>query len=242
MSVRVGSARIDERGSAIGGKAGDQTGREVATENWYLHGLLWYVLRAKDPAAREKIAQDMEYACANPKIGYDQGQNQSLLQVAKKVGYNCSKVQEPCETDCARLVRVCVLYAGIDSPDFYTGTELAVLYGTGKFSVLKSDKYCRSSDYLRRGDILVTRSRGHTVVVLDDGAKVKKETFKPYKVKITKDVNVRTKPRKASKQVMKPLVLKKGKEYTIVKKSRSGKWGKLKIGGWIALPGYTKKV
>lgn len=29
MSVRVGSARIDERGSAIGGKAGDQTGREV---------------------------------------------------------------------------------------------------------------------------------------------------------------------------------------------------------------------
>lgn len=240
--VRVGSARIDERGSAIGGKAGDQTGREVAIENWYLHGQLWYVLRAKSDKVREKIAQDMEWACANPNVGYDQGQNQTLWYVAEKVGFNCKKVQEPCETDCARLVRVCVWYAGIKAPDFYTGNELAVLYGTGAFSVLKSDKYCRSSDYLKRGDILVTRTKGHTVVVLDNGAKVKKPVFKPYKVEITKNVNVRVKASKASKQVMKPLVLKKGRKYTIVRVSKSGKWGKLKIGGWIALKGYTKKV
>lgn len=30
MSVKIGSARIDENGRARGGKAGDQTGKEVA--------------------------------------------------------------------------------------------------------------------------------------------------------------------------------------------------------------------
>ena len=42
---------------------------------------------------------------------------------------------------------------------------------TGKFDILKDDKYCKKPDYLLRGDILVTRTKGHTVVVLDDGAK-----------------------------------------------------------------------
>ena len=35
MAVKVGSARIDENGKAHGGKAGDQTGKEVSTQNWY---------------------------------------------------------------------------------------------------------------------------------------------------------------------------------------------------------------
>ena len=37
MSVKIGSARIDENGRAKGGKAGDQTGREVSTQSWYRH-------------------------------------------------------------------------------------------------------------------------------------------------------------------------------------------------------------
>ena len=170
--VQVGSARIDENGNAIGGKAGDQTGKEVAIEPWYRHGSGWYVIRAKDDKVRDRIAQDMEYACANPLIGYDQGQNQTLWQVVRFLGYNCSKVKTACETDCARLVRVCVWYAGVECQDFYTGTEKEVLYNTGQFDILAASKYCDSSDYLLRGDILVTRTKGHTVVVLDNGAKV----------------------------------------------------------------------
>ena len=82
MAVRVGSARIDERGQGYGGKAGDQTGKEVAIENYYVHSLGWYVVRAKKDSVREKIALDMEYACANKCIGYDMGDNQSLWKVA----------------------------------------------------------------------------------------------------------------------------------------------------------------
>ena len=58
--------------------------------------------------------------------------------------------------------------------DFYTVNEVAALVGTGEFLLFESDKYCASPDYLERGDILVTKTQGHTVVVLSNGAKVQK--------------------------------------------------------------------
>lgn len=176
MAVRVGSARHDENGKLRGGKAGDQTGVEVSKQNWYLHKKGWIVIRAKSAEVREKIAKDMEYACANPNIGYDQSQNYTLYNAAKKVGFDCSKVTTKVETDCSRLVRVCLAYAGIDTPVFYTGNQVETLKKTGKFDFLTSDKYCTSSNYLLRGDILVTKVTGHTVVVLNDGSKASKDS------------------------------------------------------------------
>lgn len=174
MAVRIGSARMDENGRLHGGKAGDQTGKEVSTQNWYLHSQGWRVFKAKDPAKAEKIAQDMEWACENPNIGYDQYQNQTLYQAAKPYKFNCKKVKVKCETDCSHLVRVCVLYAGIDVAEFSTASEPAALLATGAFTELKDDKYTRSSLYLERGMILVTKGKGHTVIVLTDGSKVVK--------------------------------------------------------------------
>ncbi len=63
------------------------------------------------------------------------------------------------------------LYAGVKVASFNTANEVSTLRATGKFDILKDDKYCKKPDYLLRGDILVTRTKGHTVVVLDDGAK-----------------------------------------------------------------------
>lgn len=170
MSVIIGSARIDENGNASGGRAGDNNGKEVSTQNWYLHNKGWVVIRAKSDAVRKKIAQDMQYACDNPCIGYDQSQNRTLFEIVKKLGYDCSKVHVDCETDCAQLVRVCVLYAGIKCDDFYTATEISVLSKTGAFDVLWDEKYCKHEDLLKAGDILCTPVKGHTVVVLTDGA------------------------------------------------------------------------
>lgn len=174
MAVKVGSARSDENKSAHSGKAGDQTGREVSTQNWYLHSKGWRVFRAKDPAKAEKIAQDMQWACDNSHIGYDQWERNSLYKVAEKVGFNCSKVTTNCETDCSALVRVCCAYAGIMGlpSDFRTGNMPSNLMKTGAFTEMTGSKYQASSDYLRRGDILVTKSSGHTVVVLSNGPKI----------------------------------------------------------------------
>ena len=126
--VRIGSARIDESGKLIGGQAGDQTGQEVAVEAWYRHDKGWVVIRAKDAAVRERIAQCMEAACANNNIGYDQSTSWDLYDKAKQYGWDCSKVNTPVETDCSSLVRVCVACAlQRDIPWFSTANEVEVL-------------------------------------------------------------------------------------------------------------------
>lgn len=168
-TVYIGSARIDERGKASGGQAGDQTGKEVSTQDWYKHSKGWVVLRPKDGAKAQKIAKGMQSACDNSNIGYDQTNNQSLWNLVKDKGFDPAKADKPCETDCARLVRVCCAYAGIMADDFYTATEATVLMRTGEFIKLTDSKYTDAPDYLGAGDILVTRSKGHTAVVLSNG-------------------------------------------------------------------------
>ena len=169
--IRIGSARNDENGKISGGKSGDQTGKEVSIQSWYAHKKGWIILRAKNPDTREKIARCMEAACANNHIGYDQNQRTSLFLIAQKIGYNPAWVTVDCETDCSELVHVCVAYAGIITPTFNTSTERSVLERTGKFETITNPKYTQSSEYLMRGDILVTAQKGHTVVVLDNGPK-----------------------------------------------------------------------
>ena len=174
MAVIIGSARGDERGAITGGQAGDQTGREVTTENWYLSSKGWRVLRAKNRKVAERIAWDMQAACDNNNIGYDQSNNQSLFFAVEPYGFDCSKAMYPVETDCSQLVRVCVCFAlNTVVPYFYTGDEADKLLATGAFVEL-GGMYATSSDYLKRGDILVTKTKGHTVVVLTNGSKVSK--------------------------------------------------------------------
>ena len=170
MSVLIGSARMNEFGVYEGGQDGDQTGVEVSTQDWYLHELGWYVIRAKSPEMRKKIAQDMRWACANDNIGYDMNNRAyTLTNEAKKYGYDVSKVNKPVSTNCAKLIRVCALYAGSTVRDFYTGNEVAAFRDTGEFDILTEDRYCKTDRNLLEGDILVTRSQGHTVAVLTDG-------------------------------------------------------------------------
>ena len=171
MAVIIGSARIDERGKISGGQAGNQTGKELSTQNWYLHSKGWRVFRAKGAEKAEKIARAMKSACENRNIGYDQYQRNTLYNLVKSRGFDPSKADKPTETDCSALVRVCCCYAGIMMGDFNTSTEAAMLMATGEFVELTGDKYTKQDDYLGAGDILVTRSKGHTVVALTNGSK-----------------------------------------------------------------------
>ena len=168
MAVLIGSAR-----SSYGNTTpGDQhSGLEVSTQNWYLHSKGWYVLRAKDASAREKISVAMEHACANNNIGYSQPTRNTLYANIKPYGFDPAKTTKKVNTDCSALVRVCVNYAGINVGDFITSNEVSVIMATGAFDKFTDDAHCKSSDHLLRGDILVTRTKGHTVVVLSNGAK-----------------------------------------------------------------------
>jgi len=175
-SVMIGSARSDERGRATGGAAGDQKGgKEVSTQAYYVHAKGWRVLRAKDAAAREKIAQAMEWACADKKIGYDQNQRETLRKAVEPYGWDIRRLNRNVETDCSALIRVCCCWAfqkdlGAGVSYFNTNTMCAALLGSGLFDEMTGSKYTAGSTYLLRGDILCTKTQGHTVVVLTSGS------------------------------------------------------------------------
>lgn len=172
MKVKVGSARRDENGNGRNGQAGDQDGYEVCSENWYPNKKGWNIIRAKEEAVRDKLAYAMRRACDNDNIGYDKNERYSAYNWCKKSNhgnYDPGTITVPVEVDCSALVRLCCAYAGIFTGDFYTGNEVSVLSTTGKFDIITDEAITGTSKYLMKGDILVTRTTGHTVIVLNDG-------------------------------------------------------------------------
>lgn len=172
MTVKIGHASGGETG-ARGGVAGDQTGREVKVSNWYSSS--WdFVARAKDPEIAGRIAEAAIAGAMNENIGYDQGERNTLLAEAKKVGFDLAKIAHPCETDCSAFASVCVLAAGVDlkfGSNLPTTSNLrSKLQATGAFDILTDRKYLTGSDYLKAGDVLCNEGV-HAVVVIDDGAK-----------------------------------------------------------------------
>lgn len=197
MIVYIGNAVCDENGKARGGQPGNQTGKELRIQAWYKNSKGWIVLRPKDRSVAEKIAWDCKAACDNMAIGYNQSKRNTLYNEAKQVGFDCSKVTVPCECDCSSLVRVCLWYAGIDVKNFNTASEKNVLSVTGKFDILTDTKYTTSSLYLKQGDILVTATKGHTAIVLNDGERADREDPEPPKpletlIRVKGSVRVRT--------------------------------------------------
>lgn len=168
----IGSARIDERGRASGGSAGDQKqvlsadGKdykgEVSMQEFYVDRRGWIILRPNSPTYAIAIASNMIIACNNKYLGYDQGGRYGIL----KYGVN---TKTPTECDCSSLIRDIIKEAtGIDPGDFTTANEVAVLMKTGLFS--KSEY--REGVQLHTGDILVTKTKGHTVCVVAGAARI----------------------------------------------------------------------
>lgn len=188
MSIIFGSARIDERGKASGGERGDQTGREVSTQPYYLHSGGWYVLRATSPKAANRMAENMIAACENAHFGYGQSDRDIGVSACKSVGWNCSKVTVNVNIDCSALVRVCVAYGtGIDVGDIYTGNERSVLLNTHLFEDVTSSVNFQNGSGLCVGDILVTRTKGHTGIIVS-GATVRIESVTSRDTQTTQKV------------------------------------------------------
>lgn len=179
MAVIIGSARSDEKGGITGGKAGDQkNGAEVSTQDWYLHSKGWIIVRCKDAKKRAKIATSMKSACNNNHIGYDQSNRYSLYNEVKSKGFDPAKCDKDVETDCSGLTRVCICYAGYTAcGDFNTESLVSVVSkikdskGNPAFEIITDKSITSKSDYLLAGDILVTATKGHVVVVITDGPK-----------------------------------------------------------------------
>lgn len=174
MAVLCGWASIDENGHAKNGKAGDQTGKEVKTGNWYDFGQT-AVYRWKNRTYAEKYATIIKAWCANKNIGYDQYQRNTLGQWCKAHKWSYA-VNSPVETDCSRMVADainCTMKREVVPLNctFYTGNLGDVLLRTGLFEKLTGSKYCDSSNYLMVGDIINNPAR-HVISALANGAKI----------------------------------------------------------------------
>ena len=183
MGLKVGSARIDERGKIYGGQAGDSTGKEVIQQDYYMHKKGWYCFRPKDIDTANGIAKSMIDACNNNNIGYDQNQRDGVFNLVKK-GTKIRNIKTKTECDCSALVRACCYENGIDTGNIRTSTMPTMLAKTGKFENRIS---VTSKTTLYNGDILVTKSTGHTVIVTSGNAR-KKATIKKSIETIAKEV------------------------------------------------------
>lgn len=175
MTRYVVGACIDERGRASGGKAGDQTHREVCVHTLASSGAWSRILRP--PRNASIIVKQAYAAAANDHIGYDQSQRTTLYAAAQKVGFDLSAIKTNVETDCSALVAVLCNAAGFKvSKDMYTGNERSALAAVG----FKDMPYSEAA--LQPGDIL-WRS-GHTVVYVGTSATYAAPTSSPVLFKL----------------------------------------------------------
>lgn len=168
--MRIGHASIDENKKSRGGQPGDQTKKEVCTRTFYKKPWV-YLLRCKDSKKAEKMAQACETMCENDCIGYDQANRLTLNKELKALGYDYTRLKNPCECDCSSFMTVCAQCAGIDIP--YPGGNapttsnmVKIFTSTGMFELITNG--INEEQNLRRGDILVGKPATHTVMVLDD--------------------------------------------------------------------------
>ena len=174
MSVIIGHASCTETGKAKNGLAGDQTGKEVCTRNWYNKN--WdYVLIPCSDALAENSARICEIICENPNVGYDQNQRNTLWKEYLRT-LNITPIVKV-ECDCSSLMTYCAILGGANicygenAPT--TRTMKSKFTANGSYTVSTDKKYLESSDYLKRGYILV-KEGSHTVMVLSNGSNVEK--------------------------------------------------------------------
>lgn len=201
MAVKCAWASIDERGKIRGGKAGDQTGKEVRTGNWYKFRQT-AVYRWKDRTKAKKFAACIESLCNNKNVGYDQGQRGTLNSELKKLKWDYKKLKTPCECDCSDLVVAgvnCVAKKELLSPKLYTGNIGEALMKTGYFQKMTGSRYCSSDRYLMIGDI-INAPGSHVIISLGDGSKTISERKKAEKKIAKNEKKIAKKKKKTTKK------------------------------------------
>jgi len=157
-------ATKNEIGTVTGGMLGDQTGLEVMVQDFFEYG--WTrVFRPKNPTVADKLARYAEIIAENDHIGYGQGSERYTMYLqAKALNWNFTAISTDCATDCSQLMATLCIACGMDvSPYMYTGNEEGCLDGTNQFNKLMYDY---GMD-LKRGDILLTTTKGHTAIVVE---------------------------------------------------------------------------
>ena len=178
MAVLCAWASANEYGKTTGGKAGDQTGKEVKCGNIYNFGQT-RVYRCADRKYAVKIGAAAKAIALNNNFGYCQGHRITSYNALKNANWIVANVKTPVEIDCSMLggCSVNVAYGKqLISSSVYSGNIGSALLATGLFKELKASKYLGKSEYIECGDIIVAPGK-HVIVAYTDGSKTTQNTI-----------------------------------------------------------------
>ena len=196
--IKIGHARhsegvtkedgtIDWRDGYSGDQYNDDPRRaEVLIEEYTISSAYDTILRPKNTLLALKSAKACEDACNNPNIGYSQfgtysKNRNSLYTEASKVDFDLSAITTKCNTDCSAFMTLCAIAGGatfgygLDNGSNAPTCSHMKRWFTRKneyqvFTKSANPTYFGSTDYLKRGDILI--KDGHTIMILDYGEKI----------------------------------------------------------------------
>ena len=108
-------ASIGENGKAVGGKKGDQTGREVRVGPYYNFGQD-KCIRFRNVARGRKMAIIAKFLANSNVAGYNQYNRSSLHMACRAYNWDWNKIKKAikngtfpmCNTDCSAYFAVCV--------------------------------------------------------------------------------------------------------------------------------------
>lgn len=182
----VVQASIDEKGNAHGGKAGDQTGREVNVSSWYDHS--WdVVLRHKNTKIAAEAADIAIKLAKSNLVGYDQYQRNTLYAELKKNDFDVDKYIRSgvkTETDCSAFVYACyacLIPAMRKDGNAPTTSTMRAFFKQFDFSVYANTAYRTGESKLKKGDVIL-REGSHVVMEVSSKAPTVKRTKKTYYV------------------------------------------------------------
>ena len=179
--IKIAHASISENNDAgRNGKAiaGDQTGKEVCVRNYYTPSYGWgMVLRHPTEKIAYEAANIAQLLCASNKVGYDQTQRNTLHDEMKKYNYSVSDYLSNgrnTETDCSAFITLLFLCSGIKTLEYITNAPTTLtmekVFKAAGFEVLKQNKFLKSDQFLRKGDVLLTPGH-HTAICIESGAR-----------------------------------------------------------------------
>ena len=195
MAKYIAHSSIDENGKIAGGKAGDQTGKEICIRTWYDKPFT-QVLRIENKEVREQFANNMIDCANNDNVGYDQGGRNTILTEAEKVNFDFTKISNKCESDCSSVVTASVLgaiYKVFGKEEYKKAKSILVQDGNCattstlksrlksltiiKVTVYTNSAYTRGISNAVYGDIY-NKPGSHVVAYVDNGEKrVKNDGF-----------------------------------------------------------------
>lgn len=243
-------ASIDERGKIMGGKSGDQTGREVRTGDYYNFGQT-FCIRPRSGYIADRIADCALAIANNDNVGYDQGQRATLYNAMAALDWKSYDIKKKCECDCSELAVCCANYAlkaAAFPASLYSGNIVSNMSRFSKFAKVTIGSGFKP----QRGDIIVAPNK-HVIICIGtkEKAKDKAPAYKAGEVyKLAVNLKVRAGAGVSSKQLKrseltedgqkhaesgKMAVLKKGTKVTCkeIKKVGSDIWIRIPS-GWIA--------